>query len=232
MKNILFLLVFGFSFSLFAQNDAALIKHYEAFYKQMKVQGDTQGIINALTHLTILKPSEARKDTLAYVYLNEGKYTQALNIIGIEQKATDSNIAIEVKAIALKSIGELERALPFYEAIYTKLPGAQVAYEIADIYMNLNKFSDSKKYIDLGLASVTDTQGKAFYEMQQPYQVPLKAAFYYLEAIAKFNENKVTNKAAAIVILDKALAIEPNFNMALIVKNALSQPIQNTETKN
>lgn len=232
MKNLLFFLVIGFSCSLSAQNDAALIKHYEAYYEQMKVQGDSQGVINALTHLNILKPSEARKDTLAYIYLNEGKYSQALNTIGFELKATDSDIALEVKAVALKSLGELERALPFFEAIYKKLPNAQVAYEIAEINMNLNKTSDSKKYIDLGLASVKDTQGKAFYETQQPYQVSLKAAFYYLDALVKFNENKVTNKAAAIAILDKALAIEPKFNMALIVKNALMQTDQNTDSKN
>ena len=232
MKNILFVLAFGFSLSLCAQNDATLVKHYDAYYKQMKLQGDTQGVINALTHLNVLKPSEARKDTLAYIYLNEGKFKQAINTIGFEQKSTDSDIALEVKAVALKSLGELERALPFYETIYTKMQSAQVAYEIADLNMNLNKFADSKKYIDLGLASVKDTQGKAFYETNQPYQVPLKAAFHYLDALVKYNQDKTTNIDAALLILDKALALAPKFNMAIIVKNALTTQKNQPEIKN
>ncbi|WGD35655.1 hypothetical protein [Olleya sp. YS] len=232
MKNLLYLIIFCFSFSSVAQNNDALIKHYEAFYKQMKAQGDIQGVINALTHLNVLKPSQARKDTLAYVYLNDGKYTQALNTIGIDYKATDSDLALEVKAVALKSLGELERSLPFFEAIFNTSKNAQVAYELAEINLNLNKLTEAKKYIDLGMAQVKDTQGKSFYETQQPYTVPLKAAFYYLDALVKFNENKETNKAAAIVLLDKALALEPQFNMALIAKNALSPKATSTETKN
>lgn len=232
MKNIFYILVLSISFNAIAQNNDALSSHYEAYYKQMKAQGDVQGIINALTHLNVLKPSEARKDTLAYIYLNDGKFTQALNTIGIEQKTNDSDIALEVKAVALKTIGNLKAALPFYVALHDKYQNAQVAYEIAEINLNLINLTEAKKYVDLGLKTVNDNQGKTFYETQQPYKVPLKAAFYYVEALIKFNENKETNKAAAVLILDKALAIEPQFNMALIAKNALSQPVESSETKN
>jgi len=237
MKKILFLTFLLGSFFVEAQNKSELIKHYEAYYKQMKTQGDAQGIINALTHLNIVKPSEARKDTLAYFYMNDGKFKQALNTIGIEKKATDSDIALEVKAISLKSLGEVERALPFYEIIFNKDKNILAAYELAEINIQLNKFAASKKYVDFGLANAKDNQGKAFYESQQPYQVPIKAAFHYLEALIKFNENKATNIDAAILILDKALAIEPRFNMASLTKNALlSQKKEATspsnETKN
>ncbi len=222
MKNLFYLVIFCFSFVATAQNNDALTKHYQAYYKQMKSQGDVQGIINAMTHLNILKPSEARKDTLAYIYLNEGKFTQALNTIGIEQKSTDSDIALEVKAVALKSLGDLKQSLPFYSALYTKSKNASVAYEIAENYLNLNNLTEAKKYVDLGLKTVNDNQGKTFYETQQPYAVSLKAALYYLDAIVLLNKNKETNVNAAILILDKALAIEPQFNMALIAKNALT----------
>lgn len=232
MKNILYLIVLTFSIGLSAQNNTELVKHYQAYYKQMKIQGDTQGVINAITHLNILKPSEARKDTLAYIYLNEGKFNQALSTIGYEQKTTDSDIATEVKAVSLKSLGELERALPFYLILYNKSKNATVAYEIAEINLQLNNLVESKKYIDMGFANVTDKQGKAYYERQQPYQVPLKAGFHYLDALVKFNENKTTNIDAAITILDKALAIEPKFNLATITKNALITKKTQPEKKN
>lgn len=61
MKKVLFLIVMMGGFSLQAQSNDVLIKHYEAFYKQMRMQGDLQGSINALTHLTILQPNQARK---------------------------------------------------------------------------------------------------------------------------------------------------------------------------
>jgi len=234
MKNILFLFAIAFSLNLSAQNKSELIKHYEAYYKQMKTQGDTQGIINAITHLNVIKPSEARKDTLAYIYMKEGSYSQALNTIGFEKKTTDSEIALEVKAVSLKSLGEAERAVPFFEAIYNKNKNILVAYELAEINLQLNKLTESKKYVDFGIANAKDNQGKSFFETQQPYQVPIKAAFHYLEALVKFNENKATNIDAAVVILDKALAIEPRFNMASITKNALLQQKAgtSTETKN
>ena len=230
MKNILYLVILCFGLGATAQTNDALSKHYEAYYKQMKAQGDVQGIINALTHLNLLKPSEARKDTLAYVYLNEGKFTQALNTIGIAQKSTDSDIALEVKAVALKSLGDLNKAIPFFKTMHDKSPNAPVAYEIAEIYLNLNNLTEAKKYIDLGLATVKDTQGKTFYETQQPYAVPLKAGLYYLDALVLLNKNKDTNISAALLILDKALAIEPEFNMALIAKNALTA--QQNQPKN
>ncbi|AUC77752.1 hypothetical protein CW732_03855 [Olleya sp. Bg11-27] len=231
MKKILYLALFSFSFGVTAQSNDDLTNHYEAYYKQMKTQGDVQGIINAITHLNVLKPSEARKDTLAYIYLNEGKFNQALNTIGIEQKSTDSDMALEVKAVSLKSLGNIKASLPFFETIYTKYQNPQVAYELAEINLNLNNLTDAKKYIDLGVVNVKDNQSKSFYETQQPYKVPLKSAFYYLDALVKFNENKDTNKPAALLLLDKALAIEPRFNMALIAKNALS-PQNTTEIKN
>ena len=55
----------------------------------MRTQGDVQGVINALTHLNILSPNQARKDTLAVLYMNEGKHIQALNTIGIDKNEND-----------------------------------------------------------------------------------------------------------------------------------------------
>ncbi len=51
----------------------------------MQQQGDIQGIINAMTHLIVLEPNVSRKDTLAALYMNEGKYKQALSLVGIEK---------------------------------------------------------------------------------------------------------------------------------------------------
>ena len=119
MKQTTIALMLLFSVSIFAQGNDGLKTHYEAYYKQMKKQGDVQGIISALTHLNVLAPSVERKDTLAYLYLSEGKYVQALNTIGVEKNATDSDMNVEVKALALKILNdEFETELDKYNILF------------------------------------------------------------------------------------------------------------------
>jgi tetratricopeptide (TPR) repeat protein len=236
MKRLLLLVLIMNGVLMQAQDNSALIKHYETYTKQMKTQGDVQGIISGLTHLNILKPSEARKDTLAYIYMSEGKEAQALNTIGIELKVDDSDIALQVKAVCLKSVGQPEKALVHFEEMFRRNPNASVAYELAELNMQIQKFTEAKKHVDYGLANSTDDMVKGFYETQAPYQVPLKAAFLYLDGLITFNANKTANVDAAVDILDEALKLAPNFNMAQVGKNALLQQKQAlaqdaTETK-
>ena len=84
----------------------------------MQKQGDVQGIINAMTHLLVLEPNVARQDTLAALYVKEGKYVQALNLLGIEKDSTDTTMSLEVKAVSLKSLNQPARALEQYELLF------------------------------------------------------------------------------------------------------------------
>ena len=63
---------------------------------------------------------------------------------------------------------------------------------------------------------------KPYYESQTPYQVPIKAGFIYLKAITKFRENPEVNHASAIAFLDEALAMAPEFNLAILAKTAIT----------
>ena len=49
MKKNVFVLIFILWFLGTAQTKTELQKHYEDFYKEMRVQGDVSGVINALT---------------------------------------------------------------------------------------------------------------------------------------------------------------------------------------
>ena len=62
MKRLLLLVLIMNGVLMQAQDNSALIKHYETYTKQMKTQGDVQGIISGLTHLNILKPSGSHFD--------------------------------------------------------------------------------------------------------------------------------------------------------------------------
>lgn len=232
MQRLILCMALLCSSLLQAQSQPELIKHYEAFYKQMKAQGDVQGVINGLTHLNILSPSEARQDTLAFFYMNDGKHLQALNTIGIELKATDSDLALEIKAVSLKAVGQAKLAIPHFEALFKRNPSPLVAYELAELNIQLNNLAEAKKHTQLGLGQATEDMVMPFYETNQPYQVPLKAALTYLNALITFNENKTTNMDAAIALLDDALKQAPNFNLALVSKNALLAQKTQTDPKN
>jgi len=221
MKQITIAILMLFSISVFAQNSVELKAHYEAYYKQMKKQGDVQGIINAMTHLNVLEPNVARQDTLAYLYLSEGKYMQALNTIGVEKNADDSDMNVEVKALSLKNINQPKMALEHYEILYKRNPNVYLAYEMADMKIQTQDLVGAKLNIDYALTNVKDDMKRAFYETQQPYETSMKAALHYLKGLLTFSENKKANLDAALKLMNDALAIDPNFNLAKVSRQAL-----------
>ena len=222
MKNFITIAIFIFAVSLQAQESKNLLDHYSKYYKQMQSQGDIQGVINALTHLNIIDPNEKRKDTLAVLYMNEGRFIQALNTIGVENLDSDSDMAVEVKAISLQSLNEIERAFPHYEELFKRKPNPYIAYELADIKIQLNDFLGALKHITFGIANSNDDIYRNYFDTQTQYQVPMKAAFIYLKGLLTFKENKEKNIDKAITLMDEALELAPNFNLAKISIDALN----------
>lgn len=213
---VLFSASFGFS-----QTKSELQKHYEEFYDQMRLQGDVDGVINALTHLNVLSPSKERMDTLAYIYANDNQHLQALNTIGIDKIDTDSDLAVQVKAISLKALNQPKRALEQFEILNTREPNPYLAYELADLKVQLGENAEAMKNVEYGIANATDDMKYAFYERQQPYEVPLKAAFLHIKGLIQYNMDK-NNIDTALATIESALQIDPNFNLASLSKQALT----------
>ena len=231
MKKIFLVLIMLIGIGINAQTTTDLQKHYEAFYKEMRLQGDVTGVINALTHLNILAPTQERRDTLAYIYANENQHMQALNTIGIEKEATDSDLAVQVKAISLKALNQPKRALEHFEVLNSRMPNPYLAYELADLKIQLSDIAGATTHIEYGIANAKDDMKYAFYERQQPYEASLKAAFLHLKALVAFNKDQ-NDLDTAIGFIDEALAIDPNFNLASLSKQALeSKKTPPTEPK-
>ncbi len=203
-----------------AQTKSELQKHYEAFYKEMRLQGDVSGVINAMTHLNVIAPSNERRDTLAYIYANDNQHLQALNTIGIEKDEAASNLAVQVKAISLKALNQPKRALEQFTILNSRTPNAYLAYELADLKIQTGDADGATTHIEYGIANAKDEMKYAFYERQQPYEVPLKAAFLHLKGLMQYNKDK-NNIDAAITYIDEALKMDPNFNLASLSKQAL-----------
>lgn len=213
-----------------AQSNNELIKHYEAFYKEMRLQSDVNGMINAITHLNILSPSKARKDTLAYIYANNSQHMQALNTIGIDKSESDSDLSVQVKAISLKALNQPKRALEQFEILNKRSPNAYLAYEIADLKIQTGDNAGAITNIEFGITNAQDDMKYAFYERQQPYEASLKAAFIHLKALAIYNQDK-TKIDEAISLLDEALKIDSSFNLAGLSKQALVSRKTQPETE-
>ncbi|APQ17617.1 hypothetical protein [Maribacter hydrothermalis] len=231
-KTVLIVLIavlFSSSYT-YSQTKTELQKHYQAFYDQMRLQGDVDGVINALTHLNVLSPSKERNDTLAYIYANDNQHLQALNTIGIEKLATDSDLAVQVKAISLKALNQPKRALEQFEVLNTREPNAYLAYELADLKVQLGDNTGAMTNVEYGIANATDDMKYAFYERQQPYEVPLKAAFLHVKGLIQYNIDK-NNIDQAIATIDQALQIDPNFNLASLSKQALTSRKDTPEEK-
>ena len=220
MKNLVPILILLFATNLNAQTKSELQKHYEAYYQQMRLQADVNGVISALTHLNVIAPSQERRDTLAYIYMNNNQHLQALNTIGIEKNTTDSDLAVQVKAVSLKSINQPQRALEHFEVLNQRNPSAYLAYEIADLQIQIGDTDGAATNIEYGLANSQDDMKHAFFERQQPYEVSLKAAFLHLKGLLLFNQDK-NNIDQAISFMDEALKLEPSFNLASLSKQAL-----------
>lgn len=222
MKNLIAILVFVFSMSLTAQTNQDLLSHYKKYYKQMQSQADIQGVINALTHLNILEPSQARKDTLATLYMNEGRHVEALNTIGIDKNESDSDLAVQVKAFSLKAINDIDQSMVHYEELFKRKPNPFIAYELAEMKIRTGDLMGATRNITFGIANSDGEIVRNYYETQQPYSVPMRAAFTYLKGLVKINEDREKNIDAAISIMNEALEIAPNFNLAKISIDALN----------
>lgn len=238
MKKIFIIALLAVTTGTYAQSNDQLISHYKAFYEQMKEQGDVRGAINALTHLNILSPSEARRDTLAYYYANSKQFVQALNVLGTEQDTDASDLAVEVKAISLKSVNQPQLAVQQFDIMFGRNPDVYLAYELTDLNLQIGKTAEAQTYIKYGLENATDDQMLPFYQAQPPYQVPLKAAFKYQEGLLVYNQDK-TKMDEAIKLIDESIVMAPNFNLAkqikellLKQKQAAANPANTGETEN
>jgi len=232
-KLILIVALFLIPVGLTAQSQENLIEHYKIYYDQMKRQADVQGIINALTHLNILEPNKFRVDTLAYVYASNNQHLQALNTIGVAVDPGDSDLALQIKASSFKALNEPKRAIAQFELLLKRKPSSYLDYEIADLKIQTGDNSGAIQHIDHGLETVNQEMNYTFYERQQPYQVPLKAALLHLKGLHAFNTNR-EDVTKAIDFMKQALVEAPNFNLASLSIQALearSKENQNKETQ-
>ena len=129
-------------------------------------------------------------------------------------------MAVEVKAVCLQALNQGKLAIDQFEELFKRSPNVLIAYELADLKTQQDDLDAAMIHVEYGIANATDDIQRTFYESQVPYQVSAKAAFYYIKGLITFRKDP-TNIDAAVAVLDEALAIAPEFNLAKISKDAL-----------
>ncbi|MGB1268713.1 MAG: tetratricopeptide repeat protein [Flavobacteriaceae bacterium] len=193
-----------------ANIETALISHYQAYYKMMLNNNDLDGAISGLSHLIVLAPTEAKKDTLGFMYLQANKPTQALKVVG----ESTSELALKTKAISFKSINNPKKSIENYEALIQKNNSVLDAYELAQLQFSIQRFGEAKATINYGLQNSNDEKVRIFVKGNNYIETPIKAAFLNILGLIEYNLDK-GNTTKVVSIFDEALKLDPEFILAL-----------------
>ena len=196
--------------------DTALTKHYQKYYKMMLENNDLDGAIEGLSHLIVLAPSQTKKDTLAYMYLQANKPMQAIKVVG----NSTSNLALKTKAIGFKNLNNPKKAIENYEALIQKNNSVLDAYELAQLQFSIQRFGEARATINYGLQNSKDEKVRIFIKGNSYLETPIKAAFLNILGLIEYNLDK-SNIDKALAIFDEALKIDSQFVLALENKKGL-----------
>lgn len=190
--------------------ETALTSHYQKYYKMMLKHNDLDGAIQGLSHLIVLKPTEAKKDTLGFMYLQANKPVQAVNVV----ENSTSELALRTKAIGFKNLNNPKKAIENYEALIQKNNSVLDAYELAQLQFSIQRFGEAKATINYGMQNSKDEKTRIFIKGSNYIETPLKAAFLNILGLIEYNLNK-ENVDQVIAIFDEALKLDPQFVLAI-----------------
>ena len=132
---------------------------------------------------------------------------------------------IQIEKAEAEKFYKVHETKPFYNDLCAYLSSGPIVVMILqkeNAVLANRDLMGATRNITFGIANSDGEIVRNYYETQQPYSVPMKAAFTYLKGLVKINEDRENNIDAAISILNDALAIAPNFNLAKISIDALN----------
>lgn len=243
MKNTIITL-FATSTFIFAQKNQApansiskIDSDYgikENVFRNALKYGDLIVAKSALYEMIVLKPAEkSLKDTLALIYINLGQAQQAILLTRAILEENPNNLSmLEVKAVALQSLGITKDALLDFENLYAKQKNVYHLYQIANLQYELKRIAECNSSVDQ-ILSVSEVDKKEIpiefgTSKGEQQKVSLKAAALNIKGMLALDLNELNLAKACF---DEALKISPNFVLAknnlLYIQNK-SQPISKT----
>lgn len=204
-----------------------MVQHYTKFYKQMIKNQDFVSAIVGLNHLVILKPeNSALRDTLGLLYYTKDRPNLAIKTIG----SSNSKLALKTKALAYKKLENFKETINNYEALLKDHYDVLDAYELAQLQYGMQNFGDAKSTINKALNAAKDEKVKIIVANNSYIETKVTAAFLNILGLIEYNNN-VANIDKATAIFDQAIAIDPEFILAVENKKSLLTKKMNPEKK-
>ncbi|GIV33131.1 MAG: hypothetical protein KatS3mg031_0666 [Chitinophagales bacterium] len=226
-QNILFLLLYAIiSLPAIAQKNKTVSSPTSAFPRdslfalQEKIYNaairynDLKAAQHALYAMIALQPGRTGlKDTLAYLYYNEGNYVQVV-LLGkdILSAKPDNPEILELVAVSQQNLGLLKDALENFEKLYNITQNAVHRYNIASLQYMLKRYGECSESLN-AILGLPDNPGNVTISTStgESQQVPLKAAAFNMRGVIAL---EIGQPEVAIQNFQKALELFPDFVLA------------------
>lgn len=205
----------------FAQNVSS-VELEKSKLKLAKTYSDQNEMINALYNLIALEgDASTYKDTLAYVYFDQGKYVQSFLVTDDILKRNPAHLELlEIHAISLENIGVFDKAASSYAKIFRTQKSIYHGYKQASLLYGMKSYDQAMAVIKVVDGMPNTEKLKVNFQVNQNFtqQVDIKAAIAYLEGLTYVAQKK--NKEAE-KSLNRAILIFPDFVLAKTSLNNL-----------
>lgn len=221
MKRILVLTFAIFTSVGFAQNVTS-IELEKSKLKLAKSYSDQNEMVNALYNLIALEGEKSSyKDTLAYVYFDQGKFVQSFLVSDdLLKSKPDNQDLLEIHAISLETIGVFDKAATSYAKIFRTKKSIYHGYKQASLLYGMKSYDQAMAVIKVIDGMPNTDEVKINFKVNQNFtqQIDIKAAIAYLEGLIYLAQEK--NKEAE-KSFNRSVLIYPDFVLAKTALNNL-----------
>ena len=163
------------------------------------------------------------KDSLAYIYFSARQFAPSFLMADeVLQREPDHREMLEIKAVALESLGAIDKSAEEYEKLFALTRNNFHGYSLAKLQFGLKKYDLAYKTIQ-EVEKLNDSGNyKVTFVINQNHsqQVELLAAIPYLKGLI---QEELDQKAEARASYEKSLKIQPDFILPKDKIEALNQ---------
>ena len=207
-----------------AANPDTLANPHLAVYKKARAIGDNSTAIHSLYYLLATEPKAANyTDTLAYLYLDAGAYSQAYRLAeSILQQNVNDNLALEIKGLSAIQLQDPVVGLESYSTLYERTAQVSYGFRKLQLQYGLRRLGESVTTAEQLLTKLP-AQDKTQISVEKAdnkssQKVTLKAGILYLQGLSL---EALKEKDKAVAALQTALQINPDYEMAKQKLNSL-----------
>ena len=210
---------------VFAQVDKASELELEHRVADLaKRVGDPSVVTSTFYRIIALEGENSTfKDSLAYIYFSARQFAPSFLMADeVLQREPEHLEMLEIKAVALESLGAIDKSAEVYEKLFSLTQNNFHGYSLAKLQFGIKKYQEAYKTIQK-VEGINDTgtyKVNFVINQNKTQQVELLGAIPYLKGLI---EEELDLQDAAKESYQKSLTIQPDFILPKNKIEALSQ---------